>query len=89
MVCGCGDADNVIAEFKREFTLAKILLMLPACHIREGCQTRKPLGNLVDVIPVLFKELKAGPPIEKPGVVDLIIPSDLKRKFLTRKQRLD
>ena len=59
VISGNGDFHLVVTEFEREFAGAEELLMLPADIIGVGGQTRKPLGEEIDIGVVLREVIVA------------------------------
>ena len=88
VIFGDADADQVVAKFQSELTAPQVLLVLPAVGVGEGHEPRKPLGDLVNVIPIFFKMLAAGAATDHVGIIDLIIPIDFEFENLAWWQRL-
>ena len=82
-----GDADSVIAKLQRKLARAKVLLVLPAGHVRVGAHAREPLRQRVEMIFVLLKIFVPHPRANLGGIDDVEIPVDRKRDFAAGLQR--
>ena len=66
MVVRSGNSHDIIAHLQSKLSAPQKLLVLPTGCVGVSTQTRKPLSNLVDVIPIFLEKLTTTSPPKYP-----------------------
>ena len=86
------DANDVVAQLKRELAAAQVLFVLPTRGVGVGHHARKPLGNLVDVVALfatlILEVLETSAAADQFRVIDLVMPLNVERELLAVSKRL-